>query len=411
VFTFKSPVELRIRHIYILYLIIAIIASIQCYYGFIRPPGMHGRVYPNYNNFIIFKNSFFHLIQGKDLYISYPNEQWDLYKYSPSFSLFFGLFAYLPDFIGLLLWNLLNTIPFLMGIMLLKGIDDRTKIYILLFCFVELMGSLQTAQSNGLTAALLILTFTSLENGRFFLAAFFVAFSLYLKIFGGIGLILFVFYPARMKLCLYALCWILLLGLLPLAVVDGNRLFYLYKSWDLLLRIDQANSTGISVMGILHSAFKFDISNKVVMLAGVLLLLIPLCQSWKYKMYEFRLLVLSLMLLWVVIFNYKAESSTYIIAVCGVAIWFFSQTKTRINLIIVILTFIFTTLSPGDLFPPFIKEAFIRFPWLKAVFPIIVFWMVLYDLFNRHFVLEEPSLTIAPRRGLHIEPFKNRRNL
>jgi len=338
-------------------------------------------------------------MQGKDLYISYPDEQWDLYKYSPSFSLFFGLFAYLPDFIGLLFWNLLNSIPFLMGIVLLKGIDDRTKIYILLFCFIELMGSLQTAQSNGLTAALLILTFTSLENGRFFLAAFFVAFSLYIKIFGGIGLILFVFYPAKMKLCLYTLCWTLLLGLLPLAVVDVNRLFYLYKSWDLLLRTDQANSTGISVMGILHSVFKFDISNKVVMLAGILLLLIPLYQTWKYKIYEFRLLVLSLMLIWVVIFNYKAESSTYIIAVCGVAIWFFSQTKTFFSLIIVILTFIFTTLSPGDLFPHFIKEVFIRLPWLKAVFPTIVFWVVLYDLFSRHFVLEKPSLTIAPRRG------------
>jgi Glycosyltransferase family 87 len=395
VFTFKNPVELRIRHIYVLYLIIAIIASIQCYYGFIRPSGQYGRVYPNYNNYIIFKNSFFHLIQGKELYIRYPDEQWDLYKYSPTFSLFFGLFAYLPDFIGLLLWNLLNSIPLLMGIVLLKGMSDKAKIFALLFCFIELMGSLQTAQSNGLTAALLILTFASLENGKYLLATFFVAFSLYLKIYGGIGLVLFIFYPAKARLFLYTFCWTLLLGLLPLAVVDLNQLFYLYKSWGFLLKADQANSTGISVMGILQSDFKFDISNKITMLAGIILFLIPLLQTRKYKIYEFRLLVLSSMLIWVVIFNYKAESSTYIIAICGIAIWFFSQAKTSMNCMIIILTFVFTILSPGDLFPHFIKGLFIRLPYLKAIFPILIFGIVTFDLFKRNFLLEESSLTIA----------------
>jgi len=395
VFPFKSPVELRIRYIYILYLIIAVIASIQCYYGFIRPSGQYGRIYPNYNNFIIFKNSFFHLIQGKDLYIHYPDEQWDLYKYSPTFSLFFGLFAYLPDFIGLLLWNLFNTIPLLIGMVLLKGMSDHAKVYALLFCFIELMGSLQNSQSNGLTAALLILTFTSLENGRYFLATFFVAFSLYIKIYGGIGLLLFIFYPEKARLFLYTLCWTFLLGLLPLAVVDLNQLFYLYKSWDLLLKTDQANSTGISVMGILQSGFKWDISNKITMLAGAILLLMPLFQTRKYKIYEFRLLVLSSILIWVVIFNYKAESSTYIIAICGIAIWFFSQTKTRLNLIVIILTFIFTILSPGDLFPHFIKELLIRLPYLKAIFPILIFGIVTFDLLNKNFLSGEASVNIT----------------
>ena len=396
---FKRPVNIKIRLIYILYLIIAIIASIQCYYGFIRPLGQYGKVYPNYNNYIIFKNSFFHLIQGKDLYIRYPDEQWDLYKYSPTFSLFFGVFAYLPDFIGLLLWNLFNTIPLLMGIVLLKGMSDKAKIYALLFCFIELMGSLQTAQSNGLTAALLILTFTSLENGKYFLATFFVVFSLYLKIYGAIGLILFIFYPARTRLVLYTVCWTLLLGLLPLAVINLNKLFYLYKSWGFLLKTDQANSTGISVMSIVQSDFKFDISNTLTMLAGIILFLIPLFQTRKHKIYEFRLLVLSSMLIWVVIFNYKAESSTYIIAICGIAIWFFSQTLTRANLIVIILTFIFTTLSPGDLFPHFIKELFNGLPNLKVIFPILIFGIVLFELFNRNFGLEKSSLPIASPHG------------
>jgi Glycosyltransferase family 87 len=398
VFSFNKPTEYWFRYIYILYVIIAIIATIQCYYGFIKPFGEVGRAYPNYNNFLIFRNSFFHLIQGRDLYNYYPDEQWDLYKYSPTFSLFFGLFAWLPDFIGLLLWNLLNTIPLLIGIKLLKGISDHGKIYVLLFCIIELMGSLQTAQSNGLTAALLILTFTSLESEKYFLAAFFVVFSIYLKIYGGIGLILFIFYPAKPASFLYTFCWILILGLLPLAFIDINKLVHLYKDWRILLKNDQANSIGISVMSILYSGFKLNISKKIIMLTGILLLIMPLFQVWKYKMYGFRLLVLSSILVSMVIFNYKAESPTYIIAICGIAIWYFYQPGTRFNLILMIMTFIFTTLSTGDLFPHFIKDFFRTIPYLKAVFPTLIYGIILFDLFHRNFASEESGSSNVTHR-------------
>ena len=396
-FSFKKPAESWFRYIYILYVCITIIATIQCYYGFIKPFGEAGRAYPNYNNFLIFRNSFFHLYQGRDLYIYYPDEQWDLYKYSPTFSLFFGLFAYFPNFIGLLLWNLLNAIPLLIGIKLLRGISDQGKIYALLFCIVELLGSLQTAQSNGLTAALLILTFTSLESERYFLAAFFVVFSLYLKIYGGIGLILFIFYPSKQRAFFYILFWVLLLGLLPVILVNFSKLFYLYKDWGLLLKTDQENSIGISVMSILYSGFKLTISKPIIILTGFILLLLPLVQVWKYKIYGFRLLVLSSILVSIVIFNYKAESSTYIIAICGIAIWYFSQAKTRMNFIMIIMTFIFTTLSPGDLFPHFIKDIFLKVPYLKAIFPTLIYGIILFELFHRNFGLEENGSTTVTK--------------
>ena len=47
----------------------------------------NGITYTHYNNYIIFKQSYFHLIENKDLYTLYPNEHWDYYKYSPTFSL------------------------------------------------------------------------------------------------------------------------------------------------------------------------------------------------------------------------------------------------------------------------------------------------------------------------------------
>ena len=383
--------KIRFNHVVFLYLLIAIIASIQCYFGSMDFSDHLERGYHNYNNYILFKNSFFHLIQGKDLYIPYLNEQWDLYKYSPTFSLIFGLLAYLPDFIGLLFWNLLNTIPLLIGFIQLRGISVNNKVYTLLFCSIELLGSLQNSQSNGLMAALLILTFTSLENRRYFLATLLVVFSVFLKIYGGIGLVLFLFYPSKTRLLLYTIFWFLLLGILPLVAIDLNQLLYLYKSWDMLLKADQGNSTGISVMGILKSWLKFNISKNIITFVGIILFFLPLLQIRKYKIYDFRLLVLCSTLIWVIIFNHKAESSTYIISISGIAIWFFSQTKTRINIILLILAFIFTTLSSGDLFPHFIKEEFINPYNIKGLFSVVIFGKIFYELFNRDMVPEEVS--------------------
>lgn len=48
------------------------------------------KTYTHYNNYIIFKNSFEHLSSNKDIYKSYPEEHWDLYKYSPTFSFAMG---------------------------------------------------------------------------------------------------------------------------------------------------------------------------------------------------------------------------------------------------------------------------------------------------------------------------------
>jgi hypothetical protein len=85
-------------------------------------------------------------------------------------------------------------------------------------------------------------------------------------------------------------------------------------------------------------------------------------------------------LLWTVIFNHKAESPTFIIAFSGAAIWFFSGNKSPLNLILFAMAFIFTTISPTDLFPKVVRNEFIE-PFQLKVFPCILIWFkVLYDL-------------------------------
>ena len=82
------------------------------------------------------------------------------------------------------------------------------------------------------------------------------------------------------------------------------------------------------------------------------------------------------MLIWVIIFNHKAESPTYIIAVAGVGIWYFARPAVAWRTVLLWLTFIFTILATTDIFPPDIRHHYMLPYTIKAV-PCILVWCVL----------------------------------
>ena len=113
------------------------------------PPRINGdSVFTHYNNYLIFKNSFFHLIEGQNLYTPYPVDYWDLYKYSPIFSLFMGMLAWMPNWAGLLCWNLLNVIVLYFGVKDFDFKNKRLQLFFWFFIFLELITSLQNSQCN-----------------------------------------------------------------------------------------------------------------------------------------------------------------------------------------------------------------------------------------------------------------------
>jgi hypothetical protein len=69
-----------------------------------------GHQMTEYNNYLIFKYSWYHLLEGTNLYGIYPERHWDFYKYSPTFALLMSTMAYLPDVVGLSIFNLLNAL-------------------------------------------------------------------------------------------------------------------------------------------------------------------------------------------------------------------------------------------------------------------------------------------------------------
>jgi hypothetical protein len=78
----------------------------------------------------------------------------------------------------------------------------------------------------------------------------------------------------------------------------------------------------------------------------------------------------------VVIFNPMAESPTFIIAICGVGIWYFTQQRNPLFLALLIVVFVFTCVSPTDIFPRSIRNALVRPYALKGV-PCILTWLII----------------------------------
>ena len=286
----------------------------------------------------------------------------------------------LISLIGFTLWSLLNALLLFYAIKYLPHIDDKKKNAILLFSLFELVTSLQNAQSNGLMGGLLIFTFGFLESKKYWLATLCIVCSIFIKIFGGVAFILFIFYPEKWKLILYSIFWTLVFFFLPLLVVSQDQLHFLYERWWILLGLDHAASNGLSVMNWLYTWFHLNIQKNIILLVGMIILLLPLLRIKQYKNYLFHITMLASVLIWIVIFNHKAESPTFIIAFSGVAIWFFSTKRKSLDLILFMVAFVFTALSATDVFPATIRTHYFV-PYIIKVVPCIVVWIkIMYEL-------------------------------
>jgi hypothetical protein len=92
--------------------------------------------------------------------------------------------------------------------------------------------------------------------------------------------------------------------------------------------------------------------------------------------------MLASILIWVVIFNHKAESPTFIIAMAGVAVWFMAGKKNTLNISLLLCAFIFVSLSSTDIFPRYVKVHLIVPYCLKAVPCIFIWFKIIYDMLS-----------------------------
>jgi hypothetical protein len=238
---------------------------------------------------------------------------------------------------------------------------------------IELLTSIQNFQSNALIAALIIGTFICFERGWPEAAALCVILGAFVKIFGlAAGLLVF-FYPRKGRFFMVAVVAGILLLVAPLLVVPLEELRWQYRSWFELLRIDYEAKEKLSVMSWLRGWFGADLPNSVVQIFGASLLLLALLWRNRYSDRAFRLRFLTSLLVFLVIFNHKAESPMFILAVSGVAIWYAASNGSTWRMVLMGFVVVVTSLATTDLLPRHIRETWIS-PFAVKTFPCIVAW-------------------------------------
>jgi hypothetical protein len=333
----------------------------------------------------IFKMSYYDLVNHTNPYIgghTYKGLNLDLFKYSPSFAFLYAPLAIMPLWANLATWNLLNLVLFFFAIKSLP-FNDIKKSIIIWLALPELILSTQNSQCNVLIAALLILGFTALENKNLLLATLCIVLTVYIKLFGAIAFLLFLFYPNKFKAILYTLMWGLIIFLLPLLTVPFNELLNIYKEWGVMLKQDNSISWGLSAMGIIGSWLSID--KTIIQAIGLILLCIPLIRTSLYPNTHFRLLYLCSVLIWVVTFNHRAESASYVIAVTAMAIWLVMQNPKSFLAFTLILAIVITSFAHSDILPLSFKANYI-IPYNIKGIPSFIMWIVLqFNIFKLAF--------------------------
>ncbi len=292
------------------------------------------------NNFLIFRAAYAHLAGQRILYLPYPREHADLFKYSPTFALLFAPFSRAPFAVALFAWNLLNVMLIHRALTLVMPPAQRLEAIQL--AGIGLVTTVDGTQSNGLVAALVVLAFAALERDRIARAAAAIFAGALIKLFP-LSACAFAL-PRRDRARFAVACAAVGVALiaLPLLVTDVPTLAAQYRAWWAMGTAD-ATDRGASIMRLMHLAAGYDGPNWPIQLGGAGLLILPvLLRPARWADGDFRRTFLASVLVFSVIFNHKAEQASFIIAVTGMAIWYATSPRAPVRSVLTGAVFIST---------------------------------------------------------------------
>lgn len=346
----------------------------------------------SYNNFLIFKYVYWHVVDLLPLYAPYPDQYADLNHYGPFFSLVIAPFAIAPLWLGLLSW-LVSLSVFLYIATLTLPVGRKEKIFIYWFCAHELLTALFMSQFNIAIAAILILAFACIEKEKETGAAFFIMLGTFVKLYGIVGLAFFFFSRHKTRFVLACIGWAALMFAAPALLSDLPYVIEQYKGWFAELAAkNEANffsrMQNVSLLGMVRkTSGSTAYSDLCLILPGLVAFALPYLRIRQYAFKAFRLAFLASTLMFTVLFSTGSESSTYIIAFMGVAIWYVTAPWKRsgFDLFLLIFAFILTSLSPSDLFPKYLREHYV-YPYALKALPCVLIWVKLvYEMCTQNY--------------------------
>ena len=350
-----------------------------------------------HNNFLIFRGVFWHTIQKLSLYDFYPAEYNDHNHYGPIFSLVIAPFAVVPEAIGLLLWLVVLALGMYYAVRRLP-LEEGRQIFLYWFCAHELLTALQMQQFNIAIAAIIIGSFAAIEKGREVTAAFLIVLGTFVKLYGVVGLAFFFFVKRKPRFILALIGWSVVCFVAPMLISSPEYVVGQYVEWYERLAAKNGENTfslmqNISLLGMIRKiSGSASYSDLLVILPGLALFGLPYLRFGQYRHLAFRYAILSSVLLFVVLFSTGSESSTYIIPFAGIALWYVTSPWKRSgwDVALLVFAFVLSSLSPSDLFPRSLREAYVLPYALKALPPTLVWLRLSYELLTRDYA---PSKT------------------
>ena len=355
---------------------------------------------------MIFRGVFWHTFQQVSLYSPYPGEYNDHNYYGPFFSLVIAPFALVPDAIGLLLWLVALSLVMYYAVRRLP-LEQGKQIFLYWFCAHELLTALQMQQFNIAIAAIIIGAFAAVERKQEVLAAFLIILGTFVKLYGIVGLAFFFFVKRKPRFILALIGWSVVCFVAPMLLSSPDYVLGQYVEWFTRLAAKNGENhfslmQNISLLGMIRKGTGCaTYSDLAVILPGLAVFALPYLRIKQYKHLAFRYAILSSTLLFTVLFSTGSESSTYIIALAGVALWYVTSPWKRNgwDIALLVFTFILSSLSPSDLFPRSLRESYVLPYALKALPPTLVWLRLSWELLTKDYSDRKEQASPTPAQG------------
>ena len=342
-------------------------------------------------DYSVFYHSFWHAWQQMPLYIIYP-EDGNYFLYGPLFAVLMTPLAVLPFQLGRLLWLLLITfVPY--WSIRKTSFSIRQQLFILWFTAAEAALCILDSESNSLILACLIFSYYLIDKEKDQWAALVIALGAATKLFGIVGLAFLPFSRHKLRLCSWVIIWLVLLLGLPMIVFGPEYVWGQYIEWyNVLVHKNDLNQfasgQNVSLLGIVRKVSGCaTYSDLWLMIPGAILFALPYLRIDQYKYPAFRQTILASVLMFMLLFTTSSESSGYIIAMTGVAIWYTAAPwkRSKWDIALMVFAFIVTSMTPSDLFPKVLWREVIKPYSLKAL-PTTIIWLKLtYELLKRNY--------------------------
>ena len=335
------------------------------------------------NNYRIFRGVFWHTLQCTSLYAEYPLEYYDVNHYGPFFSLVIAPFALMPIPLGLVFWCIALSLTLYFAITR-STFSSWQQMFVLWFCSETLLTSLFMQQFNIAIAAIIIASYALIEKERDFWAACLIVLGTFVKLYGIVGLAFFFFSRRKGKFVLSLLFWGVVLFVAPMIISSPDYVVSQYHEWFVCLVEKNgenlaSEAQNISALGMVRRVLGNPQYSDLLILAPALVLFaLPYLRFKQWRNEGFRMTLLASVLLFTVLFSTGSESSSYIIALSGVCVWYFAAPWQRGKADIWLLVFVFMLSSMGssDLYPRVVKREYIQAYSLKAL-PCLIVWLKL----------------------------------